>query len=107
MSATDVDQWRPMASAPKDGTRIIVVIRASEQGPADVDVVRWDRPRRNADPCWTSTDSNHDCAIAYEDWEVSFWMALPSTVPSVKTPDLMGRLPIVPSAGHESGGSGI
>ena len=107
MSGIDIDQWQSMASAPKDGSRIIVVIRASEQGPADVDVVRWDRPRRNADPCWTSTDSSHDCAIVYEDWEVSFWMALPSTLPPLKAPDLKARLPLVPSAGDEIGGSGI
>ena len=50
--------WRPMESAPKDGSRILVVIRASEQGPSDVDVVRWARPPRNrADDCWISTDS--------------------------------------------------
>ena len=32
--------WRPLITAPKDGTWIIVVIRQSEQGPADVEVVR-------------------------------------------------------------------
>jgi hypothetical protein len=107
MSASEIGQWRPMATAPKDGSRIIVVIRASEQGPADVDVVRWDTPKRNADACWTSTDSSHDCAIVYEDWEVSFWMALPSSVPPVKAPGLLERLPLVPIASEEIGGSGI
>ncbi len=106
MTTTQVDTWRSMSTAPKDGSRIIVVIRAGEQGPADIDVVRWDRPRRNADLCWTSTDSSHDCAIVYEDWEVSFWMPLPSTLPPSKTPSLMARLPLVPSAGDDIG-SGI
>ena len=100
--------WRPMLSAPKDGTRILVVIRASEQGPSDVDVVRWDRPRRGrSDDCWVSTDSSADCAIVYEDWEVAFWMPLPSSIPPVRTPDLAARLPGVPRAGQETGGSGI
>ncbi len=104
MSAAD--EWQPMSSAPKDGSRILVVIRAGEQGPADVDVVRWVTPKRNADPCWTSTDSTHDCTIVYEDWEASFWMALPTSLPPVKTAGLIARLPVIPS-GDEIGGSGI
>lgn len=105
MLSAEIGQWNPMASAPKDGTRIIVVLRASEQGPADVDVVRWDCPRRVAEPCWTSTDSSHDCAIVYEDWEVANWMPLPSSMPPVKTPGMAARLPEFPDM--EIGGSGI
>ena len=104
--ADDAPRWRPMITAPKDGTRIIVVIRQSEQGPADIDVVRWAQARRFGDPCWMSTDSSHDCAIMYEDWEVANWMPLPSTMPSVRTPDMALRLPALPS-GEEIGGSGI
>lgn len=106
MAATDTGDWRAMSSAPKDGSRIIVVIRASEQGPADIDVVRWDKPRRSGEACWTSTDSSADCAIVYEDWEVAYWMPLPSSMPTVKTPDMASRLPELPS-GLEIGGSGI
>lgn len=107
MSATEARQWRKMASAPKDGSRILAVIRASEQGPSDVDVVRWARPGRAAEDCWMSTDSSHDCAIIYEDWELAFWMPLPSTMPAVKTPDLAASLPDFPKDGEEIGGSGI
>ena len=107
MNAVDMGKWRKMASAPKDGSRIIVVIRASEQGPADVDVVRWDKPRRATDECWVSSDSSADCAIIYEEWEVAFWMPLPSSMPTVKTPDMASRLPDFPRDGQEIGGSGI
>lgn len=100
--------WRPMKSAPKDGSSILVVIRASEQGPSDVDVVRWTHPSRNrADDCWISTDSSHDCPIVYEDWEVAYWMPLPSTIAPVRTPDLATRVPRIPKADEEIGGSGI
>ena len=46
MSETSTDQWRRIASAPKDGSRILAVIRGTEQGPADVDVVRWTLHKR-------------------------------------------------------------
>jgi hypothetical protein len=107
MSETSTDQWRKMASAPKDGTRILAVIRGTEQGPADVDVVRWTRHKRDADPCWVSTDSSADCAIVYEDWEVAFWMPLPTSIAPVRTPGLAAKLPEFPRDGQEIGGSGI
>lgn len=107
MTALDTGQWRKMVSAPKDGSRIIVVIRANEQGPADIDIVRWSRPRRSADECWTSTDSSADCPIMYEDWEVAWWMPLPSSMPEVRVPGMAARLPDFPRDGQEIGGSGI
>lgn len=101
------EKWRPMSAAPRDGSRILVVIRASEQGPSDVDVVRWTQGRRTGEPCWMSSDSTHDCAIIYEDWEVAYWMPLPTGLPAVRTPDLAARLPAFPHDGEEIGGSGI
>ena len=99
--------WQPMATAPKDGTRILVTIRPTEQGPAEVDVVRWNKPGRDDDSCWMSTDSSHDCPIAYENWELSFWMPLPSGMPAVKTPGLAAQLPAAPKSEEELDGSGI
>lgn len=107
MQQVETERWRPMASAPKDGSRIIVIIRSSEQGPADVDVVRWTRPRRAAEECWTSTDSSHDCAIVYDEWEVAHWMPLPSSMPGVRTVGMAAQLPDFPRDGQEIGGSGI
>jgi len=100
-------QWRAMASAPKDGSRIIVALRASEQGGADIDIVRWTRPPKAADECWVSTDSTHDCAIVYENWEVAHWMPLPASMPDVRTPGMASQLPDFPRDGQEIGGSGI
>lgn len=107
MSEAAGADWQRMAKAPKDGSRILVSIRSTEQGPTEVDVVRWTRPKRAHDYCWTSTDSSHDCAITYEDWELAFWMPLPTGMPVVKTPGLAARLPVPPPASDEFDGSGI
>ena len=107
MSELAISEWQRMAKAPKDGTRILVSIRSTEQGSAEVDVVRWTKPRRASDPCWTSTDSSHDCTIMYEDWELTYWMPLPTGMPVVKTPGLAARLPSPPEASDEFDGSGI
>jgi hypothetical protein len=98
--------WHSMAKAPKDGSRILVSIRSTEQGPAEVDVVRWSKPRKDEDFCWMSTDSSHDCPIAYENWELSSWMPLPSWMPPVRMPGLASQLPAAPKF-EESAGSGI
>ena len=45
-----------MASAPKDGTLVLVAIRESEQGPAQVDVARWTKPARANEKCWVSAE---------------------------------------------------
>jgi len=103
MSSVETAQWQPMATAPKDGTRIIVVTRATEQGPSDVDVVRWAKPKSHSEFCWVSTDSGQDFVVIYDEWEVANWMALPSWSPPYKTPGLAARLPEPP----EAEGSGI
>jgi hypothetical protein len=103
MQPTEPEQWRSMESAPKDGTRIIVVIRASEQGASDVDVVRWAKPKAHGEYCWVATDSELNFAIIYDEWEVAHWMPLPSWAPPYKTPDLASKLPELP----EGDGSGI
>jgi hypothetical protein len=103
MRPTEPEQWRPIESAPKDGTRIIVVIRASEQGTSDVDVVRWAKPKSHSEYCWVATDSDLSFAVIYDDWEVSHWMPLPSWASPFRTPDIASRLPEPP----EGDGSGI
>lgn len=103
MRPTEQEQWRPMETAPKDGRRIIVVIRASEQGASDVDVVRWAKPKTHGEYCWMATDSDENCAVIYDEWEVAHWMPLPAWAPPFKTPDLASKLPELP----EGDGSGI
>ena len=76
--------WQDLATAPRDGTRILVMIRSSEQGPAEVDVARWVRPDRSHEPCWVAADSDHDCAIVYGDSDLEGWMALPSPLPRLR-----------------------
>ena len=97
------EQWRSMASAPRDGTRIIVVIRASEQGSSDIDVVRWSKPKSHGEYCWTAADSDQECAVIYDEWEVAHWMPLPAWSPPFKTAGLAATLPDPP----ENEGSGI
>lgn len=106
MSESDFGEWRDMVNAPRDGTRILVQLRASEQGPAEVDMVRWARPERSGEECWISTDSDPGFPIIYAEAEVSCWMPLPTPLPRLR-PLPSGR----PAAGrpdpYEIGGSGI
>ncbi len=98
-------EWQPMATAPRNGSRLIIAIRAGEQGAAEVDVVRWGTAKRGDIVCWISTDSSHDCTILYHEAEVAFWMALPSSMPFSRTPGMAALLPAVPPT--EADGSGI
>ena len=36
-SSANAGEWRSMESAPKDGTAVLASVRASEQGPAEVE----------------------------------------------------------------------
>lgn len=74
----DKDGWRHMASAPKDGSRILVTVRPVEQGPAEVDVAYWARGDQSAPEGWRAVDSHPGCVIAYADPELKCWMPLPS-----------------------------
>lgn len=85
MSPPDVTEWQPMATAPRDGSRILVTVRASEQGPAEVDVVKWARVAGAAEPGWIATDSGADAPIVYAAGELASWMPLPSALPSLRS----------------------
>jgi hypothetical protein len=98
-------EWMPIASAPKDGTLVLVAIRESEQGPAQVDVARWAKPARGKEKCWVSADSTPDCAIIYAEGELAFWMPLPTNMPRLASGAIASsKLPQVPD---EMEGSGI
>ncbi|QRM53265.1 hypothetical protein [Sinorhizobium sp. BG8] len=72
------DRWRHMASAPKDGSRILVTIRPSEQGPAEVDLAYWSNGDRFGAEGWRASDSSPGRIIAYAEPELRCWMPMPS-----------------------------
>ena len=84
MTEVDFADWQPIATAPRDGTRILVALRASEQGPAEVDVARWAKPELSGDACWIATDSDPGAMVAYSDAELSSWMPLPTALPKLR-----------------------
>ena len=98
-------EWQSMRLAPRDGTRVLVAIRETEQGPAEVDVARWARAVPAADPSWISADSDAACVIAYEDAELASWMPMPSALPKLRAGLAASGLPALPP--QEGAGSGI
>ncbi|HWU60551.1 MAG TPA: hypothetical protein VN112_00870 [Ensifer sp.] len=74
----NANTWRHMKSAPKDGRRILVTIRPSEQGPAEVDVVFWSPGDRHGIEGWRSSDSVPGMVVEYADTELKCWMPMPS-----------------------------
>jgi hypothetical protein len=104
-SSAVLGEWKPIATAPQDGTLVLVAIRESEQGPAQVDVARWAKPARGHEKCWVSADSAPDCPIIYAEGELAFWMPLPTSMPRLSSGAIAAsKLPQVPG---ESEGSGI
>lgn len=74
----ELDRWRHMRSAPKDGRRILVTIRPSEQGPGTVDLAYWSNGDRYGAEAWRSSDSAPGRIIEYADPELKCWMPMPS-----------------------------
>ncbi|MDH6268929.1 hypothetical protein M2360_004348 [Rhizobium sp. SG_E_25_P2] len=73
-----LDRWRHMRSAPRDGSRILVTIRASEQGPGAVDLAYWSKGDQYGGEAWRSSDSAPGRIIEYSEPEMKCWMPLPS-----------------------------
>jgi hypothetical protein len=73
----DEPGWRHMSSAPKDGTRVLVTVRSSEQGPAEVDVAYWARADQFGIEGWRAADSHPGNIVGYADPEMKCWMPLP------------------------------
>jgi hypothetical protein len=81
MAEIESADWQKMATAPRDGTRILVLIRASEQGAAEVDVVRWLRSPRTGEEGWVAIDSDSGARFVYAEGELQSWMPLPAAMP--------------------------
>lgn len=75
-----------MNSAPKDGSRILVTVRSSEQGSAEVDVAYWSRADQFGMEGWRAVDSHPGQVIAYADPELKCWMPLPKA--NLAKPDM-------------------
>jgi hypothetical protein len=91
-----------MRTAPKDGTRILVTVRESEQGAAEVDVVKWASPDKDSEYGWLATDSDPEAKIVYGEPELAAWMPLPSAVSRGAS-----RPAPAPYTGEEMDGSAI
>jgi hypothetical protein len=74
----NLNTWRHMNTAPKDGSRILVTVRQSEQGSAEVDVVFWSPGDRFAIEGWRASDSVPGCVVEYAEPELKCWMPMPS-----------------------------
>ena len=66
-----------MSSAPKDGSRILVTVHSSEQGPAEVDVAYWSRADQFGIEGWRAADSHPGQVIGYAEPELKCWMPMP------------------------------
>lgn len=62
--------WRPMDTAPKDGTRILAFGDISLQGNAVVGIVKWV-------DIWSQWDANDDPDQGPHSCELLCWMPLP------------------------------
>lgn len=71
-------RWRHMASAPKNGDRILVTIRSSEQGPSQVDLAYWSKGDQHGSEGWRASDSSPGRIIEYSEPELKCWMPMPS-----------------------------
>ncbi len=72
------DRWRSMTTAPKDGSRILVTIRQSEQGPAEVDLAYWSNGDQFGAEGWRASDSSPGRLVEYSEPELKCWMPMPS-----------------------------
>jgi len=100
-------QWRPMPSAPRDGTRILVTVRPVEQGPAEVDVAYWARGDRFGAEGWRAADSYPGCVIGYAEPELKCWMPMPNANLAKGSPAASGMPAPWEGADIEVDGSGI
>ena len=98
-------KWARMATAPRDGTLVLARIRATEQGPAEVDAVRWARSARSGEEGWVANDSDPFARVVYADNELAGWMPLPTQVPEQRSQRAIGAAPSTPDDAID--GSGI
>ena len=83
-------------------------LRASEQGPAEVDAVRWAVSARSGEEEWVANDSDPFARVAYGEGELAGWSPLPTQLPRLRSERLAaGDPPPASDAPDEEGGGGI
>ncbi|MNE24946.1 hypothetical protein D3C80_1182580 [compost metagenome] len=91
-----------MRTAPKDGSRILVTIYPSEQGPGAVDLAYWSKSDQFAKGGWRSSDSAPGLIIGYAQPELKCWMPMPAAeLDQITVPAWQGQ------SDDELDGSGI
>ena len=95
----------PIATAPRDGSLVRVALRASEQGPAELDTVRWAKSATSGQEGWVAFDSDPDARVVYADSELAYWLPLPSQIAPARPPS--STKPSAASSEEESDGSAI
>ena len=105
MTLPDFSKFAPMATAPRDGTLVLVAIHASEQGPAEVDAVRWAQSARSGEEGWVANDSDPFARVVYAETELSGWLPLPTQRPALHSQKKSGER--APAGPDETDGGGI
>ena len=95
----------PIATAPRDGSLVRVALRASEQGPAELDTVRWAKSETSGQEGWVAFDSDPDARVVYSDSELAYWLPLPSQIAPRRRPARKAGKPA--TSEDESDGSAI
>lgn len=78
-------KWAPMRTAPRDGSLVLARVRASEQGPAEVDAVRWAVSARSGEEGWVANDSDPFARVVYGEGELAGWSPLPTQLPRLRS----------------------
>ena len=91
MSSPDYTKRAPIETAPRDGRPVVVWLKASEQGPAQMDVVRWASSAQTGEGAWVANDSDQVARVAYSDADLECWLPLPTQGPEPRPKGLRQR----------------
>jgi hypothetical protein len=97
-----------METAPRDGTLVKVWLKASEQGPAQMDIVRWAKSARSEEGAWLASDSDQVARVIYSDADLECWVPLPTQLPTTgRTGEIAPRPGAIDTDSGEIDGGGI
>jgi hypothetical protein len=103
MTPPNSAKGQPIETAPRDGRPVVVWLKASEQGPAQMDVVRWARSAQTGEGAWVASDSDQVARVAYSDADLECWLPLP-TQGAVRPATAAPRRDIDTDSGEVDGG---